>query len=118
MATKVYTTLVDDLTGDELHEGEGQKIEFGFRGRNYTIDLSNDNATEFDDVMGRYVAVASPAPAPAKVGRGRAAKGTTSARNVDTAAARDWARENGHEVSARGRVPAKILDLYHAAQAN
>jgi hypothetical protein len=34
---------------------------------------------------------------------------------VDTAAVREWARENGHEVSERGRVSKKIIDAYLAA---
>ncbi|MDQ2851903.1 MAG: Lsr2 family protein [Actinomycetota bacterium] len=31
------------------------------------------------------------------------------------AAIREWARNNGHKVSDRGRIPAAILTTYHAA---
>ncbi|MEV8239511.1 histone-like nucleoid-structuring protein Lsr2 [Microbacterium testaceum] len=33
------------------------------------------------------------------------------------AAVRQWARENGHTVSDRGRVPATIVDAYKSANA-
>jgi len=36
-------------------------------------------------------------------------------RNPETAAIRKWARENGHEVSDRGRIHQEIQDAYYAA---
>lgn len=36
----------------------------------------------------------------------------------DSSAIRQWAKENGHEVSERGRVPAEIRNLYVAAMAD
>lgn len=44
-------------------------------------------------------------------GKGRAVAGG----NKDTAEIRKWARENGHNVNDRGRVPAEIRDLYEKA---
>ena len=32
-----------------------------------------------------------------------------------SAAIREWARRNGHNVSSRGRIPAEIIDAFHAA---
>ena len=28
---------------------------------------------------------------------------------------REWARRNGHNVSTRGRIPADVIDAFHAA---
>jgi hypothetical protein len=35
---------------------------------------------------------------------------------VDTAAVRSWARDNGYQVSDRGRISSQIIDAYLAAQ--
>ena len=43
-------------------------------------------------------------------GRGRAAID-----REQSAAIRDWARRNGHSVSTRGRIPADVIDAFHAA---
>ncbi|WP_439111984.1 Lsr2 family DNA-binding protein [Gordonia alkanivorans] len=34
---------------------------------------------------------------------------------TDTKAIREWARENGYDVSDRGRIPADVMDAYAAA---
>lgn len=44
-------------------------------------------------------------------GKGRAVPGG----NKDTAEIRKWARENGHSVNDRGRVPAEIREAYEKA---
>jgi nucleoid-associated protein Lsr2 len=33
----------------------------------------------------------------------------------ETHAIREWARQNGHKVSERGRIPKSILEAYQAA---
>ncbi|WP_252920648.1 histone-like nucleoid-structuring protein Lsr2 [Mycolicibacterium smegmatis] len=51
--------------------------------------------------------------------RGRAATTTTRGRGAidreQSAAIREWARRNGHNVSTRGRIPADVIDAFHAA---
>jgi hypothetical protein len=34
---------------------------------------------------------------------------------VDTKAVRQWASENGYNVSSRGRIPAEVVQAYEAA---
>jgi hypothetical protein len=51
MAQKVIITLVDDLTLEELQNGAGTTVHFGFDGNNYEIDLSNDNADKFREAF-------------------------------------------------------------------
>ncbi len=58
MAQKVITTLVDDLTDEELQDGAGTTVHFGFDGNNYEIDLSNDNADKFREAFSDYIAAA------------------------------------------------------------
>jgi len=107
------THLVYDLDGTVLEEGGGKQITFSIEGRSYEIDLSDRNADKF------YAAVAPFVDAARAVGRSASAprRGRSSRRtsDVDLAAVREWARANGHTVSDRGRVPAPILEAYHAA---
>jgi Lsr2 len=55
---------------------------------------------------------ASPAPAPRGSRRGRAGAAGAPAARLDTAALRTWARENGHAVRDRGRIPAAVVAAY------
>ena len=50
--------------------------------------------------------------------RGRSGGGGRGRAAIDreqSAAIRDWARRNGHNVSTRGRIPAEVIDAFHAA---
>ena len=110
MAQIKEVRLVDDLSGDAADE----TIEFGLDGRNYEIDLSDDNAKKLRDVLADYVAAARRAAAPA---RRRAASNSAARRpSVDreqNQAIREWARKRGMKVSDRGRIPAEVLEAYH-----
>jgi hypothetical protein len=121
MATKTTVTLVDDLDGSEASES----VAFGLDGASYEIDLSDNNAEKLRDVLANYVANARRADG-ARRGPGRpksvAAKAPKAARGArtapdreQTAAIREWARANGHEVSERGRLSASVLAAFEAA---
>ncbi|ANY07059.1 histone-like nucleoid-structuring protein Lsr2 [Pseudonocardia sp. HH130630-07] len=104
--------LVDDLSGDAADE----TIEFGLDGRNYEIDLSNDNAKQLRDVLADYVAAARRAAGPAARRRGGPAAPAARRPSVDreqNQAIREWARKRGMKVSDRGRIPAEVLEAYH-----
>lgn len=112
MAQKTHVVLVDDLTGDVLPDGEGQTISFALDGTSYEIDLSKKNADSLRKDLKRYV------DASRKVGRtqsaGRRSSSSGRARQ-DTTAVRAWARENGHQISERGRIPSAVAEAYEAA---
>lgn len=106
VARKVQYFLVDDIDGGEASE----TVSFGLDGMSYEIDLSESNAKALRDALSPYVGSAR------RAGRGRArGKGRGAlARNQETAAIRDWARERGFKISDRGRIPADILAKYEA----
>lgn len=113
MAERIVRQLVDDLDGSEIPDGQGERIEFSIRGVNYQIDLSTSNVAKFDKATKPFIEAA------AKVRAGQR-KRTTSARNgsgskEQLAAIRDWARQNGYDVSARGRIKADIVEAFEAA---
>jgi hypothetical protein len=54
-------------------------------------------------------------------GRGRTQQQTAvperpvRSKREDTTAIREWAREHGHKVSDRGRIPKSVIEAYEAA---
>ena len=110
MAQKVVTHLVDDLDGKQADE----TVSFGLDGSHYEIDLSSKNAAALRDALASYVGSARKAGrTPAKSGRGRVG-GTATADREQNQAIREWAKAKGLNVSERGRIPAEIVEKYHA----
>lgn len=116
MAQKVITMLVSDLSGDELEAGQGETIDFSYRGRDYSIDLTEKEAAGFDKAIAMYIEHST------KLG-GRTRAAATGTRKPsasglskeELANIRSWAAQNGHEVAPRGRVRAEVIEAYHAA---
>jgi hypothetical protein len=106
MATKTIVTMRDDLTDQPADT----TVSFGLDGRDYEIDLTNENAEEFREMLDTYI------HAGRKVGgtRRRRRGGSPSA-EVDPKAVRAWAAAKGYEVSNRGRIPASVVEAYRAA---
>lgn len=68
MAKRVRTivTYIDDLTGQELPEGDGQTVLYSIDGKHYEIDLSNQTADEFRTLLSPIIAKSRKAGTPAK----------------------------------------------------
>ncbi|WP_129841690.1 Lsr2 family protein [Streptomyces sp. RFCAC02] len=112
MAQKVQVLLLDDLSGGEADE----TVTFALDGRTYEIDLNAENADKLRNALDPYVKAGRRAGGRASRARGRAAS-SGGGSNQDTAAIRAWARENGHKVNDRGRIPADVLEAYKKAGA-
>lgn len=110
MAKKVTVTLVDDLDGAATAD---ETVEFGLDGVTYEIDLSTKNAEKLRADLQRWI------EAGRRVGgrrRGRSGAGRRGTIDREQSAAiREWARRNGHTVSTRGRIPADVIEAFHAA---
>ena len=118
MAQHVNVKFVDDLDGSDA----AGTVSFGLDGRTYEIDLSDDNAAKLRDSLAVFVGAARRSGAAATTGRRRAEKMTTGSgrrpQPLDrdqTAAIRAWARQNGHQVSDRGRISRTVVDAFQAA---
>ncbi|MFF5304887.1 Lsr2 family protein [Streptomyces sp. NPDC013161] len=108
MAQKTVVLLTDDISGGDAD----QTLIFGLDGKSFEIDLNDRNAEKLRKALRPYI------EAGRKTGgrnstRGRGAGATSS--GEDTAAIRSWAKENGHEINDRGRVPANIREAYAKA---
>lgn len=111
MAQKTTITYFSDLSGAKV-DGESAGVQFGLDGTTYEIDLTADEQEALRAALAPYVDA------------GRKAAGTTPQRRATSAAGssgatpkeiRAWALENGHEVPARGRIPALAVEAYNAA---
>src|SRR4051795_4832688 len=109
MAKQVITLLTDDLDGAEAD----RTVEFGLDGVSYTIDLSEKNAGKLRKALDPYLNVATRVGRSSGEARGArrvAAAGTGRANRDENQAIREWAGQNGFEVSERGRIPSTIVE--------
>ena len=85
-------------------------MRFAFDGTDYEIDLTAKNAAAFAKQLAPYLEHARRARR-AQPRRG----GRTSAGRQRSGDIRAWAKEHGLAVSERGRIPASVLEQYHAS---
>ena len=118
MAQQVNVKFVDDLDGSDA----AATVSFGLDGRIYEIDLSDDNAARLRDSLASFIAAARKSGGSTTTGSRRAQKMTVSygprPQTLDreqTAAIRAWARQNGHQISDRGRISKTVVDAFQAA---
>lgn len=111
MAQRVVTILSSDISGKEIEAGKGETVSFSLDGVNYEIDLTTKEADELRAALKTYVDAGrrktARIPARRVGGSGRSPE--------ELAHVRAWAKENGHEVSERGRIKKDVLDAFDAA---
>ncbi|MCK2199661.1 Lsr2 family protein [Corynebacterium callunae] len=89
-------------------------VRFSVDGSNYVIDLSEDNATRFLELLAPNVETAQPTPAAGK----SHAWATGKARRSNSRRIREWAQSQSIAVSDRGTVPKDIVQAYYEAHAS
>lgn len=109
MARKTFVELIDDIDGGKADE----TVTFSLDGVGYEIDLTADNAQKLRDELGKWVSTARRVSG-RKTTRSASSAGS-SASSEETARIREWARENGYQVSDRGRISGEIRSAYQAA---
>jgi hypothetical protein len=105
---KLVTQLVDDLDGGHADE----TVSFALDGRSYEIDLSEDHAASLRQALDDYVSRARRA---GENSRDRKSTPSTQRDPSQTRAIREWAQQNGHAISSRGRIPRPVVTAYEAA---
>jgi Lsr2 len=105
VAQRVTVEMTDDIDGTEAAE----TIAFRLDGTAYEIDLSKKNAAKMRQVFGRYIEHARKATGGRRSGRPR--------RDRHVSAVREWAKQQGIQVSERGRIPASVVSQYEEAHA-
>ena len=116
MAKQATVRFIDDLDGSEA----SGTVDFSLEGRNYQIDLSDENAAKLREALTPFIDAARKAGRRSG-GRARSQRQTAltekpgRSSREETQAIREWARQNGHQVSDRGRIPKSVLEAYQAA---
>lgn len=122
--TEVREVLEDDLDGSPAD----RTVQFGWEGSSFEIELSKKNATAFEKAMKPYVDVArrvrgggttrqrsNSQRGSSKRGSSQRAASRRSDNKRDLGAIREWASQNGYEVSTRGRIAGSVVEAYNAA---
>ncbi|GAA3819449.1 histone-like nucleoid-structuring protein Lsr2 [Cellulomonas soli] len=101
MATTTRVIITDDLDGSE----GATTVGFSWQGTTYEVDLSDAHREEFLRVLQTYITAGR---------RTRPSAPRTGERpdQERSAQVRAWAAANGHHVSDRGRIPARVLEAY------
>ncbi|MET8839666.1 Lsr2 family protein [Streptomyces rubiginosohelvolus] len=118
MAQKIVTTYTDDLTGEESEDVKKHTILVD--GAGVEIDLNPDSYDKLMDALKPFFKAEHAQRTRVSLlvkSAGKATKpsATSGAGKQNTAEIRKWARENGHNVNDRGRVPAEIREAYEKA---
>jgi Lsr2 len=113
MAQKVQVLLVDDLDGGPADE----TVNFSVDGASYELDLSADNAAKLREALSPYVGSARRTGGRASSGTRAGGRQRPAGRRASSRSAeiRSWARDQGIEVSERGRIPAGIVEQWEKA---
>ena len=116
MAQQTTVRFIDDLDGTDVVG----TVTFSLDNRSYEIDLSDENTDKLHDALAPFIEHGRKAGG--RSGgrcrtRGQAPMTETPARSnrEQTHAIREWARQNGHQVSDRGRIPKSVIEAYQAA---
>jgi hypothetical protein len=113
MAQQTTVRYVDDLDGSEA----SGTVPFSLDGRSYEIDLSEKNTDKLRKALTPFIDAARKVGGRGSGrGRGRGQRQSAARSNrEETQAVREWARQNGHQVADRGRIPASIVEAYQKA---
>ncbi|MEU9050111.1 Lsr2 family protein [Streptomyces sp. NPDC048384] len=116
MVQKKIVTMVDDVTGEEAEDIDTHTILID--GAGVEIDLTSENHDRLLEILHPYLSAASARRVRggvATAGSKGTRRGAATAGSVDLAKIRAWGRENGYEVSERGRVSAQVREAYEKA---
>lgn len=116
MAQKITVQLLDDLDGTP--GSDVSNVAFSVDGVAYEIDLNEKNATELRDRLTPFIEASRRVRPDTQRPAGRGVKGGVSMRNREqNQTIREWAKNNGHAVSDRGRISAEVGLKFQAAHA-
>ncbi len=118
VAQQTIVKFVDDLDSSEA----SGTVDFALDGRSYEIDLSDENAAKLRDALAPFIDATRKVGGSRGSGRGRRAQRQPAreaekparSKREETAAIRQWAREHGHQVAERGRIPRSVMEAYQA----
>jgi len=107
--------MVDDFDG---HDGEDvAKRDFEIAETTYTMDLGDENFKKLQEAIEAIAPYLEKAVRVKQAGRARKAATDTAPRlrGYSNSDVREWAREEGIEVSSRGKIGDEVYEKFIAA---
>ena len=101
MATVTRTSVIDDIDGSD----NAKTIRYSIGRSHYEIDLGPENTEKLYEALAPFI----------KKSR-KATSGRETSR-IDQTKVREWAKEQGIEISDRGRLPKGLEKQYREAHA-
>ena len=123
LARRVIESSVCDLPHSTGRGRKAASVEvpavvtkrFSVDGKDFELDVCEEHASEFEQSMEIWVSHARRPRRRASQARARATRPRSTASRSDLDAVRMWARENGHAVADKGRIPVAVMTAYEAA---
>lgn len=111
MARKEVIQYTDDMTGEQLDADKVSTVELSYQGKTYALDLSHESALKLATTLDPWISAGR------KVTRGGspARRGASSADKERNKRIRQWASDNGIEVSSRGQIAHDVIEKFEAA---
>lgn len=117
MAREVIVRMTDDF--DRSEEAD-ESVDIGWDGYVYTLDLTTKRADELRSILDPYLSAAHEKVKWPKANRPQKSDvpptNHTVADKETRREIRDWARQNGHDVKARGIISAEVIQAFADAQ--
>lgn len=118
MATKTTIRHLDDLERTKGRDVEADRpdTQFEIDGKAYAIDLSDENYRLLCESLAPFLAAARRASTGARRSSVSmpSQRSTTAGDREQNQAIREWAVKRGMTIADRGRIPAEVLEAYHA----
>ncbi len=111
MVQKTQVVLIDDIDGAEAEE----TVSFALDGVTYEIDLSSAHAAELRDAFATWIGHARKTATRTGARPSGSAPRRTGTDRAQLAKIREWAKENGYQVSDRGRISSEVMNAFEAA---
>ena len=112
MVQKTQVVLVDDIDGTEAEE----TVTFALDGVTYEIDLTSAHASELRDALATWIGHARKTTTRSSSGNSaRSGARRGGADRAQLAKIREWAKENGYQISDRGRIPGNVLQAFDSS---
>lgn len=103
--------MVDDIDGST---DDVVTCAFGLGDSQFEIDLNAAHREELESALGKFVDAARQVRGGQPARQARKVK-TERVDREQTHAIRQWAKDNGYEVSERGRIAKNIVEAFEAA---
>lgn len=111
MAKRAHIIYTDDLTGQDIAEGDYHHIKFTWEGHKYEMDASGETYTLLHSAIKPFIESAT------QVGRPTRTYKSPKRDPAQIKAIREWAKSKGYAISDKGRIPAEIENAYNQTHA-